>query len=260
MAASTTSGTIYSNSSDYIVLDGFTITNGRYGIYLYGDGVDGWTINNCNVTGNDLEGIYIRGGDDHSIVNSIISDNGASNSGIYIYIGALNVDVTQCDVYKGKYGINYSSGCSGDVRNCIVTNAVTNGVKVDSSTVTVTYSDVWSNGTNYYGITAGAGCISANPLWTDPVNGDFTLGDSSPCKDAASDGGDMGYRGVAYAPGNQPPVVNLGPDLTVAYPSQATLDATVTDDGMPDPPGTVTVHVDQAKRSRHGYVRQCKRC
>ena len=51
----------------------------------------------------------------------------------------------------------------------------------------------------------------------------------------------MGYRGVAYAPGNQPPVVNLGADLTVAYPSQATLDATVTDDGLPDPPGTVTV-------------------
>jgi hypothetical protein len=44
----------------------------------------------------------------------------------------------------------------------------------------------------------------------------------------------MGYRGVAYAPGNQPPVVNLGADLEVAYPLQATLDATVTDDGMPD--------------------------
>jgi len=237
---STTSGTIYSTTSDYIVLDGFTITNGRYGIYLYGEGVDGWTIKNCFITGNDAEGIYIRNGDDHSIFNSIISDNGSANSSIYIYSGALNVDVTQCDVYKGKYGINYSSGCSGDILNSIITNATTNGVKVDSSTVTITYSDVWSNGTNYYGITAGAGCISANPLWTDPVNGDFTLDDSSPCKGAASDGGDMGYRGVEYAPGNQPPVVNVGSDLAVSLPSQATLDATVTDDGMPDPPGSVT--------------------
>ena len=66
----------------------------------------------------------------------------------------------------------------------------------------ITYSDVWSNGTNYYGISAGTGCISANPLWVDPVNGDFTLDASSPCKGAASDGGDMGYRGVSYAPGN----------------------------------------------------------
>ena len=41
---STTYGTILFNCSDYIVLDGFTITNGKYGIYLYGDGVDNWTI------------------------------------------------------------------------------------------------------------------------------------------------------------------------------------------------------------------------
>ena len=137
------------------MLDGFTITNGRYGIYLYGEGVDGWTIKNCNITGNDLDGINIRNGDDHSIVNSIISDNGGSSSGIYIYSGCLNVDVTQCNVYKGKYGIYYNTGCSGDVRNSIVTNATTAGVKVDTSTVTITYSDVWSNGTNYSGITAG---------------------------------------------------------------------------------------------------------
>ena len=237
----TTSGTIYTNSADYITLDGFTITNGRYGIYLYGDGVDGWTIRNCNITGNDLDGIYIRGGDDHSIVNSIISNNGGSSSGIYIYSGCLNVDVTNCNVYKGKYGIYYNTGCSGDVRNCIITNATTNGVKVSNSTVTITYSDVWGNGTNYGGITAGIGCISANPLWADPVNGDFTLDDSSPCKSAASDGGDMGYRGEEYAPGNRPPVVNLGADITISYPLQATLDATVTDDGLPYPPGTVTV-------------------
>ena len=37
----------------------------------------------------------------------------------------------------------------------------------------------------------------------------------------------------ALAAGNQPPVVNAGPDLAVTLPSSATLNGTVTDDGFP---------------------------
>jgi hypothetical protein len=40
---------------------------------------------------------------------------------------------------------------------------------------------------------------------------------------------------------NQAPVVNAGPDQTVTLPSGATLSGNVTDDGLPNPPGTVTV-------------------
>lgn len=39
---------------------------------------------------------------------------------------------------------------------------------------------------------------------------------------------------------NQPPVVNAGADQSVVLPSSATLSGTVTDDGLPEPPGTVT--------------------
>jgi hypothetical protein len=48
---------------------------------------------------------------------------------------------------------------------------------------------------------------------------------------------------VEYAapdPVNQPPGVSAGPDDTVILPGLARLDATVTDDGFPDPPGAVT--------------------
>ncbi len=42
------------------------------------------------------------------------------------------------------------------------------------------------------------------------------------------------------APTNQPPAVNAGPDATVVLPAVASLDGTVTDDGLPSPPGAVT--------------------
>ena len=53
---------------------------------------------------------------------------------------------------------------------------------------------------------------------------------------------------VEYATGpppNTPPVVNAGTDDTVAWGYGATLDATVTDDGLPAPPGVVTTLWEQ---------------
>jgi hypothetical protein len=41
-------------------------------------------------------------------------------------------------------------------------------------------------------------------------------------------------------PLNQAPVVGAGADQTITLPDSATLDGTVTDDGLPDPPGAVT--------------------
>ncbi len=42
-------------------------------------------------------------------------------------------------------------------------------------------------------------------------------------------------------PTNTAPQVNAGPDQTITLPSSANLDGTVTDDGLPNPPGAVTV-------------------
>jgi PKD repeat protein len=41
-------------------------------------------------------------------------------------------------------------------------------------------------------------------------------------------------------PVNQAPVVEAGPDQSITLPNNATLNGTVTDDGLPDPPATVT--------------------
>jgi len=233
-------GAVYTTSADYIVLDNFKVTNATYGVYIYGNGADKWTIKNCTFTGNTGHGIYIRAGDDHSILNNIVYDNGSTFTGIYVYNGAVNCDVTQCSVYGHKYGIRYALSSSGDIKDSIVTSATTYGISSDSSTVTTTYSDVWDNGTNYYGCSAGTGCISADPLWVGPDNGDFTLGSGSPCKNTGSDGGDMGYRVPGSGPSNLAPVVNAGTDQQITLPASANLDGTVSDDGNPDPPSAVT--------------------
>jgi N-acetylneuraminic acid mutarotase len=42
------------------------------------------------------------------------------------------------------------------------------------------------------------------------------------------------------APTNQPPLANAGPDQTIVFPNSATLNGSATDDGLPNPPGTLT--------------------
>jgi len=56
---------------------------------------------------------------------------------------------------------------------------------------------------------------------------------------ALSASGEVTVR-VSAAGGNLPPVVNAGPDQTISLPGPASLDGTVTDDGLPNPPGLVT--------------------
>ena len=46
-------------------------------------------------------------------------------------------------------------------------------------------------------------------------------------------------------PGNQAPVVTLGPDQTVRLPNSAPLTISIADDGLPNPPGQVTVSFTQ---------------
>ena len=45
---------------------------------------------------------------------------------------------------------------------------------------------------------------------------------------------------IAVNPANQAPTVNVGPDRIATLPAAVTLDATVTDDGLPSPPAMVT--------------------
>ena len=75
--------------------------------------------------------------------------------------------------------------------------------------VGITYSDTWGNTSGNYDdltkITVGTGCKSVDPLFVNPGTGDFHLQSGSQCRNAASDGGDMGYRYIGPPPPPQPP-------------------------------------------------------
>jgi hypothetical protein len=51
---------------------------------------------------------------------------------------------------------------------------------------------------------------------------------------------DISITANPAGPSNQAPSVNAGPDQTITLPSSANLDGTVSDDGLPNPPGAVT--------------------
>ena len=53
-------------------------------------------------------------------------------------------------------------------------------------------------------------------------------------------------------PVNQEPSVNAGLAQTITLPSSATLDGTVSDDGLPDPPGVVTTTWNQVSDQPSG--------
>ena len=192
-----TTSTVYATKG-YIILDGFTITSGKRGIEFAADAADGWTIKNCIVKGNSQDGIYLRYGDNNTIYNCLLYNNGGANNGIYVFGTATGNTVKQCTVYGHKYGVQFATSASGSITNSIVAKATVYGVWANGTTLTVTYSDVWGNGTNYNGTSGGTGTISADPKFVSPADGDFQLLTGSLCIGTASDGGDMGYRYARY--------------------------------------------------------------
>jgi hypothetical protein len=71
------------------------------------------------------------------------------------------------------------------VENSIIVHNTGDGL-VGNQSPTTRYNDVWGNGQNYSGISAGVGDISADPLFMDAAYNDYRLRKASPCIDAGS--------------------------------------------------------------------------
>jgi len=196
---------------NYVVIDGFEITGGRDGIFFDGDGYTYHVIRNCEIYDNGRDGIRAYEADKVTIEGSLLYGN--TDAGIRTISTVNDLEVSGCTIYDNNDGL-YLAGNSL-ITDCIITNNTTEGVIGDASGDVVTYCDVWGNGTNYSGATAGTGCISADPCFVNP-GVDFGLLAGSSCIAAASDGEDMGY---AY-----PPIANAGMDQTVQIDEVVTFD------------------------------------
>jgi Bacterial Ig domain/K319L-like, PKD domain len=161
--------------------------------------------------------------------------------------GAHTVTATATDPY-GQTGT--------DSNGVIVDNtapSVTATAPAEGATVSGTIA-VQANASDASGITSVAFSVDGTPIGTDTNGADgwSVSWDTRAVADGphtmtalATDGvgltaSDSNAVTVDNVGANQAPSVNAGPDQTITLPASASLDGTVTDDGLPDPPGAVT--------------------
>ena len=174
----------------------------------YGGGIGGCKglISNCIVRNNGAKNGGGLSWCDGMIKNCLIVNNTATTAGNAVY--RCNGQILNCTIVSdNNLAVSQINSCTGSFTNCILDGQ--NNV-FNACTGAVTYSCCPS---------AGIGNISANPLFTDPANGDYHLkskgwswdtaarqwtwdDQTSPCIDA-------GHPGML--PGDEPITLEVDP-------------------------------------------------
>ena len=169
------------------VSDTAVSANSNYGIYVTAGEV---MLQRISMSAIGSYAVYVSGGR-VDLTHSILRDS-TSYAAVYVSSAdATGTYVTNCTLYGNYYGV-YSAGSSAKifVKNSNLTHN-TYGAYRSSGTITVTHSNVWGNSTNnYYGASAGTGCLSSNPLYVSSSN--LRLTSNSPSRFAGDTGGDLG--------------------------------------------------------------------
>jgi hypothetical protein len=142
-----------------------------------------------------------------------------------------------------------------------VTNLSSNKTSPQTVGTSITFSAIASGGTTPYqfkywvddGTTSTIGAqwsTSSSFTWTPTAsNSNYIIrvwarnaGSTADAPDSSSATLEMSYVITSAGPANQAPTVNAGPDQAITLPDSATLSGTVSDDGLPTPPGEVTLN------------------
>jgi hypothetical protein len=162
------------------------------------------TIVNCYIHDNTDYGISSRDGSNSSIGCAIIRTVVESNSKTGLEMGGADgagINAQNCVFHNNtgasSDGINCLSDngsgrlcCAANIYNCIFTNNGRFGLNAnyDSALLVKDYNCFNGNSTAARGpgISVGANDVTADPLFTDAANGDFTLQAGSPCLNVGS--------------------------------------------------------------------------
>jgi len=189
----------------YVKITGNTAYDDGGGIYFAYNYSTSTNLEHLTINGNSANfggGIYCCSGSQPNLKNTEITDNFAyCNGGGICYQSYLsdleNVTISTNIADSCGGGIYASSSAIGSINNSIISNNIGNyglyiGYYFPSSDIT--YSNFHNNEVgNCFNISPGTGCIEADPLFVDPMNGDYHLSwanyptqDStkSPCIDA----------------------------------------------------------------------------
>ncbi|MBK6686563.1 MAG: right-handed parallel beta-helix repeat-containing protein [Deltaproteobacteria bacterium] len=233
--------------------------NSSYGAYVTGGAL---ILDGVSIHDNTSYGLYANDSSP-SIRNAIIYRNG--NRGIYLRTtaGTQNVEINHATIWSnGTYGVYlYEQGGQLNVglRNTIIAENGSYGVYVTSGSpaVTLAANNVWSQITNYSGVSAPIGALSANPQFVDTSLFNFHLLPNSPCIDVGDSASALnhdaegglrpldGDNNATLLPdigafelnpsGNRWPIADAGPDRIVTSGLPATFDGL----GSVDPDGNI---------------------
>ena len=173
------------------------------------------------------------------------------------YANGTSVTLTAAAESGSTFGGWSGSGCTG-TGTCTVSMTATRTVTATFTTVQRTLT-VTKAGTGSGTVTSAPGGIACGGDCTEGYANGTSVTLTAAAESGSTFGGwsGSGCTGTGTCtvsmtaartvtatftqnPGNQPPSVNAGPSITIALPNTATLNGTVTDDGLPATPGTVT--------------------
>ena len=230
-------------TTDYITVRSNTIYNSDVAGLLFGGYDD--TVGaaaNCTFTNNTLynNNLDNEGWGGEIVMQWYCTNNVVKNNVVYGAAGRklINNENTSGSNNVYDYNLYYGSGCTWMWRNVLYS----------------TFSDYKT------GSGQDSHSLNTDPLFADVANLDLHIQSGSPCVEAGDPS--LDYTGLKDIDGqarkmdnnadigsdeklgtlsNQPPAVNAGSDQQITLPAVANLDGTVTDDGLPNPPGAVTV-------------------
>ncbi len=223
--------TCTNNDTGNCLIEGFTITG-----YDVGAVTDSVVIFDMSKLASPvIQNCIVR--DNHGITVARVRDDGPSFRRCLFYnntggpvMQVMGGDVTFlfCTIDRCEFGI-YAYHAGLEIRNCIISNLT--GWALRGLPGQSDYNCLWNNGLpSDSGASPGLHDISADPMFVDPLNGDYNLLPGSPCintgdpnpffKDPDSSRGDIGkyyFAGPTDVGDDQ--VIPFGFELSQNYPN-----------------------------------------